>query len=237
MTELDWLAGLSLGLQGSSHCLVMCGGISSALGLSTTGSRRNSILLAFQLGRILSYTLLGGLLGLGVNILAAEQNIALLSLRVLSGLLLIAMGLYISNWWRGLQHLERAGQVLWRPVQGLSKRWLPPQGPYQAAAVGMCWGMLPCGLIYSALAWSAAAASADAAALRMFYFGLGTMPAMLAAGAAAQQFNNLMRNVNVRRVAALMLIIFGLWTSIIALQHSPVVSGQHNHTHHQHERS
>jgi hypothetical protein len=152
----------------------------------------------------------------------------------MAGLLLIAMGCYISNWWRGLVLLERGGQVIWRLVEPLSRRLLPIQKPQHALLVGMCWGLLPCGLIYSALAWSATAADWRHSAILMFCFGLGTVPAMLATSYAAEQFKNLMRSHNLRRTAAILLIIFGSWTSMMALQHTI-----HHHVsqHDEHNRS
>jgi sulfite exporter TauE/SafE len=240
MSELTIAAALTLGFLGSSHCLVMCGGIGAALGLGNHGTR--GTLLLFQLGRVLSYACLGGILGALAGIVAADSIFALNGLRVIAGLLLIAMGCYISNWWRGLVVLERAGQLIWRRVQPITSRFLPIQKPQHALLVGMSWGLLPCGLIYSALAWSATAADWRYSALLMFCFGLGTIPAMLATSYTAEQFKKLMRSHNLRRTAAILLIIFGSWTSIMALQHTiHHTSGEHGNNqasqHDKHNRS
>ena len=78
----------------------------------------------------------------------------------------------------------------------------------------MCWGFLPCGLIYSALAWSATAASASYSAALMVAFGLGTLPMMLATGGAAQWLVEKLGNRWFRKVAALLLLGFGAWTLV-----------------------
>ena len=107
MSDPGYLSAFAIGLAGAGHCLGMCGGIAAALNLG--GHRSLPVTLAYHSGRIGSYTLLGGLLGLAAgSIDIAAWTIAL---RYIAGALLIAMGLYIVDWWRGLQVLERAGLV------------------------------------------------------------------------------------------------------------------------------
>ena len=65
MTELGYASALGLGLAGAGHCLGMCGGIAAALNLG--GPRSTAVTLAYHGGRISSYTLLGGLLGLAAG--------------------------------------------------------------------------------------------------------------------------------------------------------------------------
>jgi len=111
-----YLNAFSLGLAGAGHCLGMCGGIAAALNLGS-GRAGAATTLAYHGGRLTSYTLLGGLLGLATSLvdLAAWT----LFLRYLAGFMLIAMGLYIADWWRGIVVLEKAGARLWQPVQKL----------------------------------------------------------------------------------------------------------------------
>ena len=218
----DFAAAFALGLLGSSHCLIMCGGIASALGLATgtdvsagagagagAGNRALQVLW-FQIGRISSYTLLGAGLGGLLGLLATPTVLPFLSF--LSGCLLLGMGLYLGRWWLGLQWLGKGGSLLWRRVQPLAGRFLPADRPAKALAVGACWGLLPCGLIYSALAWSAAAAHPLTSALLMLTFGLGTLPSMLSLGLAAQTARALLGNRHLRAAAALCLIALGAWT-------------------------
>jgi len=208
VSDPGYLSALALGLAGAGHCLGMCGGIAAALNLG--GHRSTGVTLAYHGGRILSYSLLGGLLGW----LAGSINIAVwtLALRYLAGILLIAMGLYIADWWRAMQVLERAGANLWRPVQRFSSRFLPVRHPLQALALGLCWGLMPCGLIYSSLAWSATAQNALASASLMFVFGLGTLPAMLATSLGADWLQGFLRRRGLKILLALALIASGTWT-------------------------
>src|SRR5690606_8491835 len=121
-------------------------------------------------------------------------------LRWFAGLMLIAMGLYLASWWSGLTKLEAVGAHLWKHLQPFSQRLLPVRTPGQALLLGGIWGWLPCGLVYSALAWSASAASIGEAALLMTFFGLGTLPAVLATGYFAKQITRFQRLRAVRAI-------------------------------------
>ena len=226
---------LLLGLSGAGHCLGMCGGIAAALNLG--GPRSPAVTLAYHAGRISSYTLLGALLGL----LAASVDISAwtIGLRYLAGILLIGMGLYIANWWRGMVLLERAGAKLWQPVQRFSSRLLPLRRWPQAFALGLCWGLMPCGLIYSSLAWAATAQNATTSALMMLCFGIGTLPAMLATSLGAGTLQAFLRQRGLKQFIAIMLILSGFWTLYIAAGHGhhasagghPGTTPTHEHHH------
>jgi len=212
----DAFAALGIGLAGAGHCLGMCGGIAAALSLGQGAGPR--LTLAYHGGRLASYTTLGALLGF----LAGHINLAswTLALRYIAALLLIAMGLAIADWWRGIGILERAGARLWRPVQRLSTGLLPLQRPSQAAALGLCWGLMPCGLIYSALAWTATAQDAGRSAVLMFLFGVGTLPAMLATSLGAERIQAVLRRRGLKLVIALLLIGSGVWSLYLTASHS-----------------
>ena len=186
--------------------------------------------LAYHGGRITSYTLLGGLLGLA----AGSIDIAAwtIGLRYLAGVLLIGMGLYVADWWRGMVHLERAGSVLWQPVQKFSARLLPVRRWPQGFALGLCWGLMPCGLIYSSLAWAATAQSLVQSAAIMFLFGLGTLPAMLATSLGADRLQAFLRRRGLKIIIALLLIASGFWTLYLTYSHSGHV-GHAGHGQHQ----
>jgi len=207
------LAALALGLLGGGHCLGMCGGLMGAfsLGIPTEQkSRRFGLLLACNLGRALSYSAAGLLLGLLGGWLAGSP--AALALRLLAALLLIGMGLYLAGWWSFLPRIERLGSGLWQHIAPLTRRLLPISSLPRALLLGALWGWLPCGLVYSTLLWSASLGSAAKSALLMFCFGLGTWPVLLVSGLAAQQLTRLLRRAGIRRASGLLIILFGLWS-------------------------
>lgn len=207
-----------VGLFASVHCLAMCGGLANAFGLSSPkGTVGNNMLriCAYNGGRIASYALAGLLVGqLGSWLSANAQLIVIL--RSMAGLILVALGCYLAGWWMGLSLLERAGAVLWRRVQPFTQVLLPIQGSPQAFLLGMLWGWLPCGLVYSVLTWSLLAGDSLQSALIMIMFGLGTLPVMLVSGNLAQQLGKFLGNKRYRYAIAIVIILFGLWTLISA---------------------
>jgi len=206
-------SALILGLLGGGHCLGMCGGLMGALTLAIPPEqrgRRLRLLLAYNVGRILSYACAGLLLGLAGWAVASSP--AALALRVLAALLLIAMGLYLAGWWSGLTRIEALGRGLWRHIQPVASRLLPVSSLPRALLLGALWGWLPCGLVYSTLLWAASQGNAGYSAALMLAFGLGTWPVLLATGLAAEQVNSLLRRRSVRMAGGLLVILFGVWT-------------------------
>lgn len=221
MDYFSFITALTIGLLGGAHCIGMCGGIMGALTMAVEArntARRASLIIAYNVGRISSYVLIAVVFYLLVDRL--ESYFSLSIMRSLAGFLLIAMGLYLANWWRGLVYLEKLGAHLWRLIQPLSKRLLPVKTLSHASLLGFIWGWLPCGLIYSALVYSATASSVSNAAFIMFGFALGTLPTVLLGSFMAEGFSVFIKAKNVRNIMAICIICFGVWTII------------HNHTHH-----
>jgi len=206
-------SALVLGLLGGGHCLGMCGGLMGALTLAIPleqRGRRLRLLMAYNLGRILSYACAGLLLGLAGWALASSP--AAMALRVVAALLLIAMGLYLAGWWSGLTRIEALGRGLWRHIQPAASRLMPVSSVPRALLLGALWGWLPCGLVYSTLLWAASQGNAGYSAALMLAFGLGTWPILLATGLAAERVNAVLRRRSVRMAGGVLVILFGIWT-------------------------
>ncbi|QHG66182.1 sulfite exporter TauE/SafE family protein [Pseudomonas putida] len=206
-------SALVLGLLGGGHCLGMCGGLMGALTLAIPPEqrgRRLRLLMAYNLGRILSYACAGLLLGLAGWALASSP--AAMALRAVAALLLIAMGLYLAGWWSGLTRIEALGRGLWRHIQPAASRLMPVSSMPRALLLGALWGWLPCGLVYSTLLWAASQGNAGYSAALMLAFGLGTWPILLATGLAAERVNALLRRRSVRMAGGVLVILFGIWT-------------------------
>ena len=207
------ISALVLGLLGGGHCLGMCGGLMGALTLAIPPEqrgRRLQLLLAYNLGRILSYASAGLLFGLAGWAVASSP--AAMLLRIVAGLLLISMGLYLGGWWSGLTRIEALGRGLWRHIQPVASRLLPVSSLPRALLLGALWGWLPCGLVYSTLLWAASQGDALDSGLLMLAFGLGTWRVLLAPGMAAERLTDLLRRRGVRMAGGLLVILFGLWT-------------------------
>ena len=213
MAEFGLLPAFLVGLLGGVHCVGMRGGIVTAFSLSRAGQAPAfSFHLAYNLGRIASYALLGALGGalgrsLSLTGLAHMQNL----LYALAQIVLILLGLYLAGWSSWVLVFERAGGALWRRLQPLFARLLPVRTLPQALLAGAVWGWLPCGLVYSVLIATLAAGGAAGGAALMLAFGLGTLPNLLGMGVFAASLKPFMQNLWVRRAAGLMVAGFGVW--------------------------
>ena len=211
MPDSGYLALFLVGLLGGTHCVGMCGGIVGALSMG--GTARWSMHLAYNGGRILSYAAAGAIAGaLGAASMGLEGQVpARLILYFVANLMLVAMGLYLLGVTKALAFTERAGQSLWRRLQPLTRRFLPVRSVVQAFPLGVLWGWLPCGLVYSALATALSTGSAGRGALTMLAFGLGTLPNLLLAGIVLARLNEFVRRPIVRTLSGLLVLGFGLY--------------------------
>lgn len=214
---LSYPSAFLIGLLGSTHCLGMCGGISASLSMTLPvgrgfRARQSLMLLSFNFGRIGSYTLIAAMIAVLSTGAASQWTLAGTVLRAIAGLLLIFMGLSMGQWWQGIRYVEKVGAPVWQRLSPLTRRLMPIHHPGQALALGALWGWLPCGLVYSTLGWAALQPTVTSAALTMFFFGLGTLPSMLATGYAANWVRGLQKHQAVRKVSGALLILFGVWT-------------------------
>jgi sulfite exporter TauE/SafE len=211
LPDSGFLALFIVGLLGAGHCAGMCGGIVSALSLQgPQGAGAIPIHLAYNLGRILSYAaagLLAGALGqLAGGVLPLQRGLYLFA-----SLMLVAMGIYLLGLTRSLAWLENRGQALWQRIQPLTVRFLPVRGVAQALPLGLLWGWLPCGLVYSALTTALASGSAGQGALLMLAFGLGTLPNLLLAGLLLVRFRRFAQARMTRIASGLLVLGYGLY--------------------------
>ena len=110
----------------------------------------------------------------------------------------------------------------------------PPDQVWKKIVLGGLWGWLPCGLVYSALAAASVTGSVSSGAAFMFCFGLGTIPALVVTGGAANKIAGMLRQRSARRALGTLLIVLGCWTIYAAL--APMHGGQHRHAStHDHE--
>jgi sulfite exporter TauE/SafE len=213
MHELTLTAALLVGLLGGGHCAGMCGGIVGAVTVTLPGSKPKwPFLLSYNLGRIVSYTLAGVLAGaIGASSFFLEHVLPIEKiLYALANVMLILLGLYLAGIWRVLTKLEALGGKLWERLQPWSRRLLPVRNIPQAVLLGMLWGWLPCGLVYSVLVAAIATADPIKGGSLMLAFGLGTLPTLLAMGMTAVQIKAWLQNIWVRRISGLVVIAFGI---------------------------
>ena len=166
MTDLWPLltAAFVTGFLGSAHCFGMCGGISGLFAVNVSvRSLRHQVpkAIAYNVGRVLSYALLGMIVGLlGKGMVDAIPALAA-PVRLASGILIILVGLQLAFNWRILAPLETAGARIWQYIAPAAKGLVPVETNLQAVGLGLVWGWLPCGLVYSVLLLAATSAEPE----------------------------------------------------------------------------
>jgi sulfite exporter TauE/SafE len=177
------IGGALLGLAGSLHCAGICGGIASTLLMATSPGAAKSgaaALLKIQLGRALSYTICGALVG-GSG--AAFAHLVDLSgmqvvLRALAACMLIWSGCSVAGMVHGFSAFDR---VLVHLANAARPPWLMPSARTRPIVMGVIWGFAPCGMVYAALLNATMTATASGGAEFMAGFGLATIPAVASA--------------------------------------------------------
>lgn len=224
---------LMAGLLGSGHCFGMCGGIATGLGnlhggQGQNGNRAVSALL-FNLGRVLSYAVLG--LGAAWILSRTGQFLNIpnwsLVLRLLTALMIFMIGFQFLFNWQLLAGIERIGAKVWSLVLPLAVRASSLPGSSGRLLLGLCWGLLPCGLVYSILLTAAAAGSPLSGAGVMIAFGTGTLPSMLGMSFAAPALATLLNDRWTRRLMGAAMIVLAVLSVSLLLIHSQG-QGQHH---------
>ncbi len=220
-----------IGLLGGVHCVGMCGGIVSAFSVTpnrrpfpvavTNGSgavAQPAVLgdamrvAAYNTGRIVSYAIAGAIAG---GVAQGARTLSFVSSLQIGGywlanLMLIALGLYLMDAWRGLARLEAVGHLVWRRLQPLMKHLLPVDNLAKAFALGGLWGWVPCGMVYSVLLTAMMSGSATSGAMVMLAFGAGTLPVLVSMGMLGSRLQIWTRKRWVRVASGLIILSFGL---------------------------
>lgn len=213
-TDFSLLTLFLLGFFGGGHCMGMCGGLSTAFALQLPPHlNRFTLIVLLNLGRISSYVLIGVLLGalsqLGISL---DKTLILQStLFVLAHVLLLLLGLYLAGLSGFARKIEIIGKPIWQKLNPLLNRLLPIKSIPACFGVGMLWGWLPCGLVYSASLYALGSGSAVHGGLLMLAFAFGTLPNLLLANVFAMQLKPFLQHRYVRLVSGLLIACWSIW--------------------------
>jgi uncharacterized protein len=224
------ISGLVLGALGSLHCVGMCGPIALALPIHQYSKFKKYLaVLLYNLGRATTYGLLGlvfGSIGQSFYLVNMQQSISIiLGLFVL--LTLVLSHTHALSFFK-LNFLRQTLQVVKMQLSILFKK----NGLYYLFLIGVLNGLLPCGLVYMAIAGAIVSGHAISGLLFMFAFGLGTFPIMLALIGFGQvvsiQYRNVLKKTMpyITTIMAILLIVRGLNLGIPYL--SPKYEAQNN---------
>lgn len=197
-----------MGLFASLHCVVMCGPLMLAFpSVQRAWYAKFANILLYQAGRITTYAILGALLGLIGSAFGVLFNQKLLSLTI--GVVLVSFGV-IHCWGKYSSKMAYWQGRLGTPIARLLSKYA--NYPGYGLIAGFLNGLLPCGMVYLALATALNNGSADKGAIFMVGFGLGTTPLLLAVS-----FSGLFLRKRLRINTAKLLPYFMLFTGILLI--------------------
>lgn len=223
------IAGFTIGILGSFHCVGMCGPIALALPVGNAGKWKRLLFIAnYNLGRIFSYAIIGALFGaLGAQFFIGRYQ---QFLSITLGVLLL-LGLFFSNFFSANNNVFFNRYIHFLKTQ-LSKLFKRDKHFSTFFLIGFLNGFLPCGFVYVAVAGAVATANLYKSILFMAAFGFGTFPIMFAVTVLGKYISIQARN-KMRKLApvfiglmAVLLILRGLNLGI------PYISPEMNKTAH-----
>ena len=210
------MTALLMGLAGGPHCVAMCGAACAGLG-QAAGERRVQALTAFQLGRLLGYSLLGALAAVSVQGLGwlTTQSAAIRPLWTLLHVAAMALGVLLMVQARQPVWLEQSARRLWARVRRFHER----RGALAPLLVGALWALMPCGLLYSALMVAALTGHALDGAGTMTLFALGSSVSLWAGPWLWLRMQTLGDGAWGMRLAGLALLAVSAWALWMGLVH------------------
>ncbi len=195
------------GLFTSVHCIAMCGGISLSQCAGCGGCENNMYNklkpgFLYNLGRVTSYTLLGGLAGaLGSVFSVSLKGKALISLA--AGLFMIVMGINML----GINSILR--KIMPRLPKTLTDKIDNKKNNKGSFIVGLLNGFMPCGPLQAMQLYALGTGSFFTGALSMLIFGMGTVPLMFAFGAFSSLLSSKFTK-QMMKISAMLVIILGI---------------------------
>ncbi len=200
---------LLIGFFSGFHCIAMCGGLCAVI---CQHQNQQQVLLT-NLGRVLTYTLLGALFAGLLQGASLQLNLTGIGqfLRLMMGsmLILTALVLFFKNKSRWLTVAKPL--PFWPKVSGLLQRLHQHNNTGAALLKGMLWGLIPCGLLYGMLVIAATTAEVSRGALFMLFFGLGTLLPLMFSQTLIRRFVQSGSALWLRRLSAVFVMLLGLW--------------------------
>lgn len=207
-----------VGLLTSLHCVAMCGGINMSQCVNSSGSsaavkEKIRPSLFYNLGRVTSYTMIGGIIG-AIGSVVSFSGWARGLVAILTGIFMVMMGLSMTGLFPWINRMTPRLPRKFREKADSAGRG---KGPY---IVGLINGLMPCGPLQAMQLYALGTGSAIAGALSMFFFSIGTLPLMFGLGAAITMLGRKFTK-NMMKVSAIMVAMLG----VIMLSRGLALSG------------
>lgn len=209
---MNLLTPFLIGLFSSVHCLAMCGGL---CGFFVQNNPSIQSIFIINIGRILTYTILGIIVSGLVQGLILQIPVAIIGfwIRSFLGLMLMFLGIRILLNKSNL-HSFFSNNYLWQKAKSKLQSVNNKKSFLAHIAKGLLWGLIPCGLLYGVLIAAASTQNVINGGLFMLAFGVGTLPSMLVATGTMKKFQNKLHFKSVRYGAGFFILVIGIWSFI-----------------------
>ena len=212
---------LLMGLAGGPHCVAMCGAACAGIGRTQLGQSTRA-LWVFQAGRLIGYSILGGLAAASMQGLGwlSVKSAALRPLWTLFHVAAALLGLMLL--WQARQPvwLEQSARTVWRGVRSVTGNLKGGAAFAPIGLMGVLWALLPCGLLYSAVLVAAMTGSVAKGAGVMAMFALGSSVSLMAGPWIWLRLRGQGSGQWAIRVAGLALLVNSVWALWIGLFHN-----------------
>jgi sulfite exporter TauE/SafE/plastocyanin domain-containing protein/copper chaperone CopZ len=191
-----------IGAITSLHCIGMCGGIMMSQTLSSPNKNKSEAIkpaLLYNIGRIISYTMLGGIVGAVGSIFSVSPKITAI-IQIIASLYMILIGLNMMGF-----NILRSINI--KPPFSNCTKVKRNKSPI---SIGLLNGFMPCGPLQTMQLYALSTGSAILGAKSMFFFALGTVPLMLIFGALSTLFINGKNAINLMKFSGVLIIVLGL---------------------------
>ncbi|MEA3419344.1 MAG: sulfite exporter TauE/SafE family protein [Campylobacterota bacterium] len=222
MNNIDLLLILSTAFLGSvGHCIGMCGGIivaysSTKVDPSSSWTSQTLSHLAYNMGRVTTYTILGAMFGLLGQVIAFTPTTKGV-LFLLTDILMILAGLSLLGNFKFLNSAELSiSKEGW--YRNTFRKLISSKSLTSFYLLGMLNGIIPCGLVYSFAIFAASTASPIWGAIVMATFGLATIPALFFLGTITKFLQRGSLRGTMMKLAAMLVVLYGIFTLYKAYQ-------------------
>ena len=202
-----FISAFFLGMLANLHCVGMCGPIALALPLNRSSKIEIiSGVLQYNFGRILTYTLLGfivGFIGFGINLIGILQILSIIA----------GIGIILYAWRKTLFSSGLFQKININFIHRFASKnmgvIIRNNSPFKLFLFGVLNGVLPCGMVYTALITSVVTGTPTFAAFTLFFFGLGTLPGMILITLFANKITRRFRG-RINKILPFLVTIIGL---------------------------
>jgi len=216
--SLPWILFIAGLIGGAGHCVGMCGPLVAGYAITLRNHTATLPHISFHMGRVTVYGIAGGIVGASGSFVRVAAWVAPLQSYLLAGtgVLIALMGLSAGGWLPWARRTEESGPFR-GVLAGVARRAAEAGGPGAAFPLGMATGLLPCGMVYTALL-SAARSGMEGGSpsdgfvrgfLAMIAFGAGTFPALFLFGKVVAAIGPRLRGA-LAKIAAALLVAAGV---------------------------